>query len=268
MLKRWLKQILCFAMLVLLASCAVAPYRPSDSTVGNMSVNEARNVLVTQLKENCKICYSGFWVDTHIHCDGTNSTITNVRVTSNRLIVTDDKDKKNTFIFRKLPEIIFERNSFSVKLSTQPEINIYRIWSGDGIANALYVFKQNAIKVEKDIAEYDANFAVSLTGYRKKAVSNAALPEEANRYKVQAEGAVRDKEFYDAADFYAEALKIVPWWPAGRFNRALVLGETGEYGEAIREMKHYLQLVPDAPNARAAQDKIYDWERLDSKKQN
>jgi hypothetical protein len=33
----------------------------------------------------------------------------------------------------------------------------------------------------------------------------------------------------------------------------------------MREMKYYLQLVPDAPNARAAQDKIYDWERLDAK---
>jgi hypothetical protein len=26
-------------------------------------------------------------------------------------------------------------------------------------------------------------------------------------------------------------------------------------------MKRYLALVPDAPDARAAQDKIYDWER-------
>jgi len=82
---------------------------------------------------------------------------------------------------------------------------------------------------------------------------------------VQAEGAVRDKEFNDAADYYAAALKIAPWWPVGHFNRALVLGEAGDYDMAKREMNYYLLLVPDASNARAAQDKIYDWARLDSK---
>jgi len=81
------------------------------------------------------------------------------------------------------------------------------------------------------------------------------------RYKVQAVGAVRDKEFDDAADIYAAALRAAPWWPAGHFNRALVLGEAGDYDMAKREMKYYLQLVPDASNARAAQDKIYEWER-------
>jgi hypothetical protein len=29
---------------------------------------------------------------------------------------------------------------------------------------------------------------------------------------------------------------------------------------AVAEMNRYLVLVPDAPNASAAQDKIYEWE--------
>lgn len=41
---------------------------------------------------------------------------------------------------------------------------------------------------------------------------------------------------------------------------ALVLAEVERYAEAIREMKKYLMLAPDAPNARAAQDRIYAWE--------
>jgi tetratricopeptide (TPR) repeat protein len=135
----------------------------------------------------------------------------------------------------------------------------------ENVPNALHVLQQNAIKQKKEDDEYAASFTASLADYRKKAASNAALPEEANKYKVQAEGAVRDKAFDDAADFYAAALKIAPWWPVGRFNRALVLGEAGDYEIAKREMKHYLQLVPDAPNARAAQNKIYEWERLESK---
>jgi tetratricopeptide (TPR) repeat protein len=130
---------------------------------------------------------------------------------------------------------------------------------------ALYRLQQNAIKQKKDADAYESIFAMSLDNYRNKIASNTAIPEAANKYKVQAESAVRDKEFDDAADLYAEALKIVPWWPVGHFNRALVLGEVGDYEMAKREMNYYLQLVPGAPNARAAQDKIYDWARLDSK---
>jgi hypothetical protein len=57
-------------------------------------------------------------------------------------------------------------------------------------------------------------------------------------------------------------LDIAPWWPEGHFNRALIMGETKKYWDAMREMKRYLLLVPDAPDARAAQDKIYQWESV------
>lgn len=87
-----------------------------------------------------------------------------------------------------------------------------------------------------------------------------AVPEVAWKFKVQAEGAVQEKKFKDAAELYWKAVNAAPWWPEGHFNRALVLGETGDYNEAMREMKFYLQLVPDAQNARTAQDKIYEWE--------
>lgn len=87
-----------------------------------------------------------------------------------------------------------------------------------------------------------------------------ALPEEARKYRVQAEVAVREKKFKDAADLYLKALAVAPWWPTATFNRAVVLGETGDYVMAIGAMKYYLQLAPDAPDARAAQDRIYEWE--------
>jgi hypothetical protein len=40
----------------------------------------------------------------------------------------------------------------------------------------------------------------------------------------------------------------------------MILGKLHEYNRAIEHMKDYLMLVPDAPNARAAQDQIYKWE--------
>lgn len=87
------------------------------------------------------------------------------------------------------------------------------------------------------------------------------MPESARRFMVQAEDAVREKKFDAAADLYKQALDVAPLWPEGHFNRALVLGETGSYASAVSEMKRYLLLVPNASNARAAQDKIYVWER-------
>jgi formylglycine-generating enzyme required for sulfatase activity len=86
------------------------------------------------------------------------------------------------------------------------------------------------------------------------------LSEEAHKYKVQAEFLVQEKQFDKAVGLYGKALNIAPWWPEGHFQLALVLGETKKYRDATREMKRYLLLAPDGADARAAQDKIYQWE--------
>ena len=85
------------------------------------------------------------------------------------------------------------------------------------------------------------------------------LPEEARGFRVQAEDAVSRKRFQDAVDLYGKALKVSPWWPEGHFNQALILGESNCPEEAIAAMDRYLALVPDAPDARAARDKVYQW---------
>jgi tetratricopeptide (TPR) repeat protein len=102
--------------------------------------------------------------------------------------------------------------------------------------------------------------------FQKAAVSYLAAAEkpelslEVRRFKVQAEDALREKRFADVADLYGEALALAPWWPAGHYNRALVLSELKEYPDAIAEMKHYMRLSPDAGNLQAAQDEIFKWE--------
>lgn len=107
--------------------------------------------------------------------------------------------------------------------------------------------------------EEAAAFARVVDEYRA-AKAKPLFPEEARRFRVTAEAAIAEKRLHDAADRYEDALKLAPWWPEGRFNRALVLGELGRPSEAIAEMRKYLQLVPDAANARQAQDQIYKWE--------
>jgi len=41
---------------------------------------------------------------------------------------------------------------------------------------------------------------------------------------------------------------------------ALIAAQTKDYQYAILNMKKYLMLVPEAEDARAAKDKIYEWE--------
>lgn len=107
----------------------------------------------------------------------------------------------------------------------------------------------------------EAAFELAAKTYREAAIK-PELTEEAVRRKVQAEAAVREKRFNDADALYEEALGVAPWWPAGHYNRGLILGEQKDYEEAIDELKRYLKVDPDAANARAVQLKIYEWEAL------
>jgi tetratricopeptide (TPR) repeat protein len=86
------------------------------------------------------------------------------------------------------------------------------------------------------------------------------LPEEARRKKLLAEDSVQAKEFERALAYYQDGLDLFPLWPEGQFNTALLCGETEDYACAIQHMRFYLELVPDAPDAQAARDKIIIWE--------
>lgn len=107
----------------------------------------------------------------------------------------------------------------------------------------------------------EAAFERAAQSYRNASVK-PQLPEEAVKYKVQAELAVQQKRFDDTIDLYEQALGIAPWWPVGHYNRGLILGELHDYQGGIRALQKYLKLEPDAANARAVQLKIYQWESL------
>ncbi len=87
--------------------------------------------------------------------------------------------------------------------------------------------------------------------------------EDVRRLVVQAEDAVKQEQFTDAARLYGQIVAIAPWWPAGHYNCASILAEGGDFHDAVIEMQHYLALAPDALNARQMQDKIYVWQRQD-----
>jgi len=88
-----------------------------------------------------------------------------------------------------------------------------------------------------------------------------AVTEEQRKYIVQANAMSEKKEYNKAIDLYSKAIEISPVaYPAAYYNLALLYAQTNDFRQAIFNMKKYLLLMPDAPDARAAQDKIYEWE--------
>jgi hypothetical protein len=104
-----------------------------------------------------------------------------------------------------------------------------------------------------------AEFQEKAKAWRALAIK-PSLPEQARRFKVQAEDAFQHKDFEKAAEYYENALETAPFWPDGYFNAALLYGELGFYSKAVLNMKRYLELRPDAEDSQAARDRVYIWE--------
>ena len=87
------------------------------------------------------------------------------------------------------------------------------------------------------------------------------VTEEMRRLIVQAEILRERKDYPGAAERYRKAVALDPVvYPAAYFNLALLYEQQKLYSRAIAAMRKYLLLQPNAPDARAAQDKIYGWE--------
>ncbi|MEW5774180.1 MAG: hypothetical protein AB1916_11730 [Thermodesulfobacteriota bacterium] len=107
-----------------------------------------------------------------------------------------------------------------------------------------------------------AGFEPLAAAYRAEKVK-PQVPEEQRRYIVQANSWAEQKNFSMALTTYAKVLEINPvTYPAAYYNMALMHAQEKRTYEAIVSMKKYLLLVPEAQDARAAQDKIYEWEGI------
>jgi tetratricopeptide (TPR) repeat protein len=103
-------------------------------------------------------------------------------------------------------------------------------------------------------------FAATAKAWREKPDSRPKPPEGWERYRILAEQRIREKEFVAALENYEAGLESFPTWPEGWFNAALLYAELGEYGYAANRMRRYLELTPDAPDAKAAREKVIIWD--------
>jgi tetratricopeptide (TPR) repeat protein len=87
------------------------------------------------------------------------------------------------------------------------------------------------------------------------------VSEEQRKYIVQANAFNEKKMYYEAIRLYEQAIVVDQTaYPTAYSNLALLSAQVKQYDNAIYHMKKYLLLVPDATDARGAQDKIYEWE--------
>ena len=92
-------------------------------------------------------------------------------------------------------------------------------------------------------------------------VEKPAITEEQRKYIVQANLLNNEKKYCEALAYYEKAIEVnATAYPAAYYNMALISAQLEGFRNAIFNIKKYLLLVPDAPDARAAKDKIYEWE--------
>lgn len=105
-----------------------------------------------------------------------------------------------------------------------------------------------------------ANFPQLLAEYRAME-TKPKVTEDQRRFIVQANSWTEKKRYDMAIEMYLKALRVNQVsYPAGYYNLGLLYAQEGDYMAAIVCMKKYLLLVPEAEDARTAQDKIYEWE--------
>jgi hypothetical protein len=114
---------------------------------------------------------------------------------------------------------------------------------------------------------YDAHKGSSIDDITAFAASAATLksnntkpPDAWDKHRILAEQAVNEKDYTCAIQHYEEGFAAYPLWAEGWFNAAVLYGELGEFEYAANRMRHYLVLMPYAPDAKAAKEKIVVWE--------
>lgn len=108
----------------------------------------------------------------------------------------------------------------------------------------------------------DSNYFLSFLRLYPKLSQKPELPEVSRRFFVKAQVFAQANKYDQAMVAYNNLISISPWYPDAWFNAAMIRAEQQNYKKAIDNMNTYLKLAPNAPDARAAQDKIYTWEAL------
>jgi len=173
------------------------------------------------------------------------------------------KKIRYTFLCANKQEITITKYSFLGLSSYTMDIpNLQVIWQNKNLEYAkkladdlVYFQHMNEFVSVKGNKQFD-----SLAAQYRTLKVKPAISEEERRYIVQANAMAQSKNYNRAIELYEKVIVLNPTNPMVYNNEALLLAIVAQYNSAINRMKKYLMLVPEAEDARAAQDKIYEWE--------
>jgi len=86
------------------------------------------------------------------------------------------------------------------------------------------------------------------------------LDPEVDRHRILAENAVNEKNIAAAINHYVTAVQIQPVWATGWYNLAVLLAEQSDFAGAADCMRRYVDLLPDAPDAKNANVQLVIWD--------
>jgi tetratricopeptide (TPR) repeat protein len=90
------------------------------------------------------------------------------------------------------------------------------------------------------------------------------IPEEARRHLARGQAAVEmaksPEEYGSAIQEFQEATRLAPSWPVPYYSLALLQEKIGKFKEAVANLKEYLRLAPEAPDAAKIREQIYKLE--------
>ena len=158
-----------------------------------------------------------------------------------------------------------ERNGPATRFDLQAGKKAAFLFSENALADAERVaddllFMQHTLR--KQLDERLARFQPIALQYRALD-TKPEMSEEQRRLIVQANALTQQKQYSRADEKYCQAIELDPVsYPEAYFNLALLEAQMDLPFTAIFHMKQYLMLVPDAIDARSAQDKIYEWEGM------
>jgi tetratricopeptide (TPR) repeat protein len=150
---------------------------------------------------------------------------------------------------------------YTVHLRDQLSFHFHKgnLTDAQRFADDLFFIRQ---MLKKQHDERLALFESKAAAYRALTVK-PPVSEEQREYIVQANALNQKKDYAGALDLYLKAVEIDPTsYPGAYFNMALLSAQVKRFDSAISYMKQYLLLVPDAKDARSAQDKVYEWKLM------
>ena len=133
--------------------------------------------------------------------------------------------------------------------------------------NALLQLAQALPEDKQSITPEDIAIRRAMGQLLKRMPVAPALPEEARRKAVQADELIKKGDFAGAASSYGDAIRLAPYMALLHYNLAKLQiknlasvdenNRTDAVAGAIKSLEAYLDLAPDAPDARTVKDEIY-----------